>query len=115
MIDVPLDQFEVLVSEALDTIPAGLAELMDNVAVFVEEQKSGRPGLLGLYHGVPLTKRGTGYSGFLPDRITIYRKPILRQCSTEEEVVVQVRVTVIHEVAHHFGISDERLHELGWA
>lgn len=115
VIDVPLDQFEVLVSEALDTIPAGLADLMDNVAVFVEEQKPGRPGLLGLYHGVPLTKRGTGYSGFLPDHITIYRKPILRQCSTEEEVVTQVGITVIHEVAHHFGISDERLHELGWA
>lgn len=115
MIDVPLDQFEVLVSEALDTIPVGLAELMDNVAVFVEEQKPGRPGLLGLYYGIPLTKRGTGYSGFLPDHITIYRKPILRQCSTEEEVVRQVGITVIHEVAHHFGISDERLHELGWA
>lgn len=115
VIDIPLEQFEVLVSEALDTIPAGLGELMDNVAVFVEEQKPGRPGLLGLYHGVPLTKRGTGYSGFLPDHITIYRKPILRQCSTEEEVVSQVGITVIHEVAHHFGISDERLHELGWA
>jgi len=115
VIDVPLAQFEDLVCEALDTIPAGLAALMDNVAVFVEEQKPGRPRLLGLYHGVPLTKRGTGYSGFLPDHITIYRKPILRQCSSEEDVVAQVGITVIHEVAHHFGISDERLHELGWA
>ena len=115
MIDVPLAAFEELVSEALDTIPAGLAALMDNVAVFVEEQMPGRPGLLGLYHGVPLTKRGTGYSGFLPDHITIYRKPILRQCGTEADVVAQVGITVIHEVAHHFGISDERLHELGWA
>ena len=115
VIDTPVERFEELVSEALDTIPSGLISLMDNVAVFVEEQKPGRPGLLGLYHGVPLTKRGTGYSGFLPDHITIYRKPILRRCSSDEEVVRQVGITVIHEVAHHFGISDERLHELGWA
>jgi predicted Zn-dependent protease with MMP-like domain len=115
VIDVRPAEFEELVSEALDTIPAGLLALMDNVAVFVEEQQPGRPGLLGLYHGVPLTKRGTGYSGFMPDHITIYRKPILRQCATQEDVVRQVGITVIHEVAHHFGISDERLHDLGWA
>ncbi len=73
-----------------------------------------RKGWVGLYHGVPLTKRGTGYSGFLPDHITIYRTPILRICGSEEAVVRQVGITVIHEVAHHFGISDERLHELGY-
>ena len=111
--DVPMERFEELVSLGLDAIPEGLSRLMDNIAVFVENQKPGRPRLLGLYEGIPLTKRGTGYSGALPDRITIYRLPILRTCSSEEDVVRQVRVTVIHEVAHHFGISDARLHELG--
>ena len=112
---VPMERFEELVSLGLDAIPEGLARLMDNVAVFVEDQKPGRPRLLGLYEGIPLTKRGTGYSGALPDRITIYRLPILRTCATEADVVRQVEVTVVHEVAHHFGISDERLHELGYA
>lgn len=112
-LDVPMPHFEELVALGLDAIPEGLARLMDNVAVFVEDQKPGRPRLLGLYEGVPLTKRGSGYAGALPDRITIYRLPILRACRTEEDVVRQVRTTVIHEVAHHFGISDDRLHELG--
>ena len=113
VIDVPMPEFEELVSEALDTIPEGLARLMDNVVVLVEDEKPGQPRLLGLYQGVPLTSRGNNYSGHLPDRISIYRRPILRMCSTPEAVVNQVRVTVVHEIAHHFGISDERLHELG--
>ena len=115
MIDVPLDRFEALVAEALDGIPPELGRLMDNVAVFVEEGST-RSGLLGLYHGIPLTKRDRGYEGMvLPDRITIFRLPILARCRTDEEVVRQVRVTVVHEVGHHFGIDDARLHELGWA
>jgi predicted Zn-dependent protease with MMP-like domain len=87
---------------------------MDNVAVFVKDE--GRsPNLLGLYEGVPLTNRGN-YGGLaMPDRISIYRLPILRRCRNEADVVRQVRITVVHEVAHHFGISDSRLHELGWA
>ena len=113
VIDVPMAEFEELVSAALDTIPESLANLMDNVVVMVEEEKPGQPRLLGLYHGVPLTSRGNNYAGHLPDRISIYRRPILRMCSTPEAVVNQVRVTVVHEIAHHFGISDERLHELG--
>ncbi len=72
------------------------------------------PGLLGLYQGIPLTSRTTNYAGVLPDRITIYRVAICRICRTEDEVVDQVRRTVIHEVGHHFGIGDEKLHELGW-
>ena len=114
MIDVPLERFEELVAEALDGIPTELGSLMDNVAVFVEEESRGR-NLLGLYHGVPLTRREAGYSGVMPDRITIYRLPILARCRTEEEVVRQVQVTVVHEVAHHFGIDDDRLDELGWS
>ena len=113
MIDVPPDRFEVLVGDALDGIPEELARQMDNVAVFVEEERS--PTLLGLYEGVPLTRRDAGYAGMVvPDRITIFRRPILRRCATEDDVVQEVRRTVVHEVAHHFGISDARLHELGW-
>ncbi len=108
------EEFDDLVSEALDTLPPELARLMDNVAVFVENQKPGRPRLLGLYEGVPLTRRGHYYSGHLPDRITIFRAPISRRCATREDVVEQVRITVVHEVAHHFGIGEARLHELGY-
>jgi predicted Zn-dependent protease with MMP-like domain len=110
------ERFEELVADALDGLPPELARRMDNVAVFVEDRSRQR-GLLGLYQGIPLTKRDSSYGGgmVMPDRITIYREPILALCSTEREVVDQVRVTVVHEVAHHFGISDRRLHELGWA
>src|SRR5581483_3442145 len=113
-VDVPLERFEELVADALDSIPEQLGRLMRNVAVIVEDA-SPRRGLLGLYEGVPLTSRTTtGYAGVLPDRITIYRRPICAMCSSEDEVVDQVRITVVHEVAHHFGIDDERLRELGW-
>lgn len=115
MLDVPLDQFEALVAEALDTIPPELAGMLTNCVVLVEEDvPPGSPSLLGLYEGTPLTERGQWYSGVLPDRITIYRLPILRICRDDHDVVEEVRITVIHEVAHHFGIDDERLHDLGW-
>ncbi|MEI6363583.1 MAG: metallopeptidase family protein [Actinomycetes bacterium] len=110
--DVTREEFEDLVGEALDTIPDELARLMQNVVVLVEDYSPPGQNLLGLYFGVPLTERGQTYAGMLPDTITIYRYPILRQCRTAAEVVVQVRRTVVHEVAHHFGISDDRLHEL---
>jgi predicted Zn-dependent protease with MMP-like domain len=113
MMEVPRERFEELVSEALDGIPPELSSLMDNVAVFVEES-SDDEHLLGLYEGIPLTERGGWYAGVLPDRITIYRLPILRMCESEEDVVDEVRITVVHEIAHHFGIDDERLHELGY-
>lgn len=115
MIDVPREVFEQLVEIALDSIPEELGRLMENVVVLVEDRSPPGQNLLGLYYGVPLTQRGTTYAGLLPDTIHIYRLPILRQCSTPEEVVDQVRITVVHEVAHHFGISDDRLHELGYA
>ena len=113
---VARDRFEDLVAEALDGIPEDLGELMDNVVVVVEDDPP-ELGLLGRYEGVPLTKRDLAYGGsmVMPDRITIFRLPILPIFADEAEVVRQVRVTVIHEVAHHFGIDDERLHELGWA
>lgn len=116
MVDINAERFEELVADALDSIPDELGRLMDNVAVFVEETGSS-PNLLGLYHGIPLTQREQygAHALAMPDRITIYRRAILAMCATEDEVVEQVRVTVVHEVAHHFGISDARLHELGWA
>jgi predicted Zn-dependent protease with MMP-like domain len=113
MVPVDPDRFERLVTEALDDLPPRLGTLMRNVAVTVEHEP-GPPGLLGLYEGVPLTSRTSHYSAVLPDRITIYRIAICAICASEDEVIEQVRRTVIHEVGHHFGIGDERLHELGW-
>lgn len=109
------ERFEELVSAALDTIPDELARLIDNVAIFVDEESPPEdPHLLGLYDGTPLTERDVWYAGVLPDRITIFMNPILRICATADEVVEEVRITVVHEIAHHFGIDDERLHELGY-
>jgi predicted Zn-dependent protease with MMP-like domain len=113
VIDVEPGRFEEMVADALDGLPEGLGRLMQNVAVTVEHAP-GPPGLLGLYQGVPLTSRTSQYAGVLPDRITIYRLAICAICNSEEEVADQVRRTVIHEVAHHFGIDDDRLSELGW-
>jgi predicted Zn-dependent protease with MMP-like domain len=114
VVDVEPGRFEEMVTEALDGLPPELGAIMSNVAVTVEHN-AGPPGLLGLYQGVPLTRRTTtAYAGALPDRITIYRRSICAVCHSEDEVALQVRRTVIHEVAHHFGIGDQRLRELGW-
>jgi len=112
MIEVPRDRFEELVADALDGIPPKLGSLMDNVWVRVSNRS--RPGLLGLYEGVPLTERDTYGGMVMPDRITIYRESICRISDSEDDVIDQVRTTVVHEVAHHFGIDDARLHDLGW-
>ena len=115
MLDVPREQFEELVADALDEIPPELARLISNCVVLVEDDvPPGGAPLLGLYEGTPLTERGSWYGGVLPDRITIYRLPILRICHTLDDVVDEVLVTVVHEVAHHFGIDDATLHDLGW-
>jgi predicted Zn-dependent protease with MMP-like domain len=107
-------RFEELVADALDTIPAELARAMDNVVVLVEDRDPDDPDLLGLYHGIALTERTSSYGGELPDRIAIYRDAILDFCADEDEVVREVAITVVHEIAHHFGIDDDTLHELGW-
>lgn len=107
-------RFEELVGDALDLIPSEFAAAMDNVVVLVEDANPEQPSILGLYHGVALTERTSSYGGELPDRITIYRNPILRMCDDEDDVVDEVAITVVHEIAHHFGIDDARLHELGW-
>jgi len=113
VVQVARERFEELVVNALDDLPESLGRAMRNVAIVVED--GGRDGrLLGLYHGVPLTARDSSYSGVLPDRITVYREAICARCASEADVVDAVRVTVVHEVAHHFGIDDDRLVELGW-
>jgi predicted Zn-dependent protease with MMP-like domain len=108
------ERFEELVAEALDEVPAELLDLMDNVVVLVEDDPEGDDEILGLYEGHALTSRGWDYGGVLPDRITIYRNPTLRVCDTEDDVIDEVATTVVHEIAHHFGIDDDRLHQLGW-
>ncbi len=116
MIEMTRHHFEGLVAEALDTVPAELAALIDNCVVLVEDEPpADDPDLLGVYDGTPLTERGGDYVMALPDRITIFRTPTLDMCATEAEVVEEVRITVVHEIAHHFGIDDDRLHELGYA
>ena len=117
LVDVDEEKFEELVSLALDQVPPELANLMDNCVVLVEDRPpSDEPAdLLGLYEGIPLTERGEFYSAVLPDRIFIFREPILAICRTFDEVVEEVHVTVVHEIAHHFGIDDDRLHDLGYA
>jgi predicted Zn-dependent protease with MMP-like domain len=114
VIDIAPDRFEELVADALDAVPEELARFIENVAVIVEDDPP-EPGLLGLYEGVPQTARADYGIGFvMPDRVFIYRRPICAMCRTEDEVVDEVLVTVIHEIAHHFGIDDERLQALGW-
>lgn len=120
--EVSLGRFEDLVADALDEVPDELAVEMENVAIVVEdwptpEQLAGRGGmLLGLYEGVPLTSRDPiTYGGVVPDKITIFRGPICERARDEDELAEQVRVTVLHEIGHHFGMDDARLHELGWA
>ena len=107
-------RFDELVGDALDQIPPQLASAIDNVVILVADRNEEEPDILGLYEGVALTERDSWYAGSLPATITIYREALLEVCESEAEVVDEVAITVIHEIAHHFGIDDDRLHELGW-
>ena len=108
-------RFEELVDDALEGLPDWVKERLDNVAVLVEDEPPpGEPNLLGLYEGIPLTERGQNYFGVLPDRIRLFRSVIEGAAGDPDEVKRVVQTTVIHEVAHFFGIDDERLHDLGW-
>lgn len=107
-------KFDRLVSEALDEIPPALTDRMDNVVIQVAARNADEPTILGLYDGIALTERLDDYAGVLPDTIWIYRDAILDICDNEDDVREEVLITVVHEIAHHFGIDDERLHELGW-
>ena len=116
MIEMSRDRFEELVSDALDTVPPELTRLIDNCVVLVEDDPpADDPDLLGIYDGIPITERDSSYVMAVPDRITIFRNPTLDMCESEDEVVEEVGITVVHEIAHHFGIDDDRLHDLGYA
>ncbi|MCA1783667.1 MAG: metallopeptidase family protein [Dermatophilaceae bacterium] len=116
MVAVTPEEFEESVSGALDAVPPALMDLLDNVAFFVEDEPAeDQPeDLLGIYEGVPLTERDLGWSGALPDRITLFSGPLSRMCADREELEDEITITVVHEIAHHFGIDDDRLHDLGW-
>ena len=115
-VEMDPERFDALVDEALDGIPDELADLVRNVVVLVEEEAPPEdPDLLGLYDGVALTERSGDLLPQLPDRIFVYRNNLLDMCESEAELVDEVRITVVHEVAHHFGIDDARLHDLGYA
>jgi predicted Zn-dependent protease with MMP-like domain len=116
VVEMSREEFEEAVADALDEVPAELTAMMSNVVVLVEDDAPAEdPDLLGLYEGTPLTERGEWWAaGSLPDRILIFRNPTLAVCDTREDVVEEVAVTVVHEIAHHFGIDDAALHELGW-
>ncbi len=114
MIAVARRRFEELVADALDELPETLARAVENVAIVVEEQNPDEPELLGLYDGVALTDRSDYGVGELPDHIAVYRLPICAMCDSEAEVVEEVRVTVLHELAHYFGLDDDDLERLGW-
>ncbi len=116
MVTMSPEEFEQAVDDALELVPGELLDLMDNVVILIEDDSpDGEPELLGLYDGVSLTDRGADWGfGELPDRIFIYRNPTLKLCGSADEVRDEVAVTVVHEIAHHFGIDDDRLHALGW-
>lgn len=116
MIEVSEDRFAELVEAAFAAVPVELAALLDNVVLFIEDDAPPEdPTLLGFYDGIPLTERDTSYGGVMPDRIYVYRNPTLEICNSEQDVIEEVGITVVHEIAHHFGIEDDRLHELGYA
>lgn len=116
MVEVTEERFDELVEQAFAAVPEQLAALLDNVVLFVEDDAPPEePDLLGLYDGIPLTERDSMYGGALPDRIMVFRNPTLAICDTEQDVIDEVHITVVHEIAHHFGIDDARLHDLGYA
>ncbi|MDN5572143.1 MAG: metallopeptidase family protein [Propionibacteriaceae bacterium] len=115
-IEMDADTFEAHVRDAIGTVPTELMDLLDNCVIVVEDDApDDDPELLGLYEGTPLTERGSWYGGVLPDRIIIFRNPTLAICDTIEDVIDEVHITVVHEIAHFFGIDDDRLHDLGYA
>ncbi|MCE0488036.1 metallopeptidase family protein [Ornithinimicrobium sediminis] len=109
------EEFEDAIADALDMVPPALMDKLDNVVFLVEDEPPPEdPELLGVYDGVPLTERAEAWGGALPDRITVFRGPLTRMCEDREELLDEIAITVVHEIAHHFGIEEDRLHELGW-
>jgi predicted Zn-dependent protease with MMP-like domain len=115
VIEMSRERFEQLVDEAIDAVPDEIAGLVRNLVVLVEDEPpADDPDLLGLYDGVALTEREANYSAALPDRVLVFRNPLLEMCEDEAELVEEIGITVVHEIAHHFGIDDRRLHDLGY-
>jgi predicted Zn-dependent protease with MMP-like domain len=106
--------FEDVVRAALDSLPPQIASALENVAVVIEDENPEDPDLFGLYHGIPLPERGSGYAGALPDKISIYRLPLEDEFEDPAELEEEIRITVLHELAHYFGIDEDRLAELGY-
>ncbi len=116
MVELDADAFEQLVADELDELPDDMMDGLDNVVFVVEDRpEDGSLDLLGLYDGVALTERGQYGFGEMPDRITVFREPLLAICDDLDELRDQVHITLVHEIAHYYGIDDEKLHELGWA
>lgn len=113
-VEMDLARFEQAVDQAIELIPSRLRELVDNCVVFIEDEPEPGEDVFGYYDGIPLSERGSDYTGVLPDRIVIFRHPHLDAADTEDDVIDEIVTTVVHEIAHHFGIDDDRLHELGW-
>lgn len=109
-----LEEFEAMVIDALDALPDEMVEGLDNVVFLVEEEPEEGHDILGLYDGVALTERASYGFGELPDRITVYRRTLIEHCQTPEELREEIHITLVHEIAHYYGLSDEQLHELGW-
>jgi predicted Zn-dependent protease with MMP-like domain len=110
------EEFEALVADELDQLPDEMVEGLDNVVFVVEDRpEDGSLDLLGLYDGVALTERGAYGFGEMPDRIVLYREPLLAISADEDELRDEIHITLVHEIAHYYGIDDDRLHELGWA
>ncbi|WKD60226.1 Possibl zinc metallo-peptidase [Corynebacterium ciconiae DSM 44920] len=114
MVTISDERFEELVDMGLDLIPEELLSRLTNVVIRIEDRNPDSPDILGLYEGVALPDRTNEFSGFLPDTITIYKESLKEYCVSERQLVEQVGITVVHEIAHYFGIDDARLHELGW-
>jgi predicted Zn-dependent protease with MMP-like domain len=115
-VELDVDAFESLVTDELDQLPDEMVDGLDNVVFVVEDRpEDGSLDLLGLYDGVALTERDAYGFGEMPDRIVLYREPLLSICANEDELRDEIHVTLVHEIAHYYGIDDERLHELGWA
>lgn len=115
-LDLDHDAFEAIVTDELDLLPDEMVDGLDNVVFVVEDRpEDGSLDLLGLYDGVALTERDTYGFGEMPDRIVLYREPLLAISADEDELRDEIHITLVHEIAHYYGIDDERLHELGWA
>lgn len=114
MVWVSRERFEELVADALDRLPPRIVRMLDNVVITVDEVAPDGAPLLGLYHGIALTRRTHDYTFAMPDEVTLFRAPLMAMCADEAELAHQIGVTIVHELGHHVGIDDDRLHELGW-